>query len=138
MERKVFLKYIAVSLSDTGFQVLDGFSKRRENRPEGSWVKAISLEDLATLPRLIFLKGYWVFLTSGGEKGFKALCPWDHSILQYQLPAGHLFCIRCSRTYSPLTGECMNLDGSGVETGKKNLKPLPVKLKEEGVYIYLE
>lgn len=138
MERKDFLKYIAVSLSDTGFKVLNAFSETKKEGPEGRWVKAISKEDLATLPRLMFLKGYWVFLAPGGKKGFKALCPRDNSILQYQLPAGHLFCIRCSRTYSSLTGECLNPDSSGLETEKKKLKPLPVKLKEEGVYIYLE
>lgn len=138
MERKDFLKYIAASLSETGFQVLDSFSKKREDKREGSWVKAISREDLAALPRLMFINGFWIFLAQEGKKGFKALCPWDNSILQYQLPAGHLLCIRCSRTYSSLTGECLNPDGSGGETEKKSLKSLPVKLQEEGVYIYLE
>jgi|LSQX01.1.fsa_nt_gb nitrite reductase/ring-hydroxylating ferredoxin subunit len=144
LQRMDFLKYLTATFFDTGFQLINSFSKNIETSLNtngtslrtGTWVKAISPAELPSLPKLIFLNGYWVFIANEGESVFKALCPQDNSFLQYRLPENNLFCIRCSSTYCPSTGSRLNPE----EPAKNNLglKALPFKKDERGIFVYLE
>ncbi|MEW5919606.1 MAG: hypothetical protein AB1796_01380 [Bacillota bacterium] len=128
---------MAGAFSNAGLNLVDSLYKNIESKVQnGIWEKAISLNEIETLPRLIFLKGYWIFIVNKGEYAFKALCPHDNSFLQYRLPDNNLFCLRCSRYYCPATGRCLNTENP--EQGNFNLKPLPLKKTEGGIFIYLE
>ena len=132
-----FIKYLAATFSDTGFKIIDSFSKNIETRPHtGAWVKAISPAGLTSLPKLVFLTGYWVFINTKGDSAFKALCPHDNSFLQHRMPENHLFCIRCSSTYCPSTGSRIYSDPP--DKNNRGLKALPLKNDERGVFVYLE
>ncbi len=137
LERKDFFKYLAGVFTNTGLELLSSFSQKVEKKmPGGAWVRAITLDAVEALPRLLFLQGYWVFITDKADNAFKALCPYDNSMLQYRLPDNHLFCLRCSRCYCPTTGQC--LSAGNAASHNLNLTPLSLKTREGGVFVYLE
>lgn len=137
LARKDFFKYIAGAFTGAGLDLVDSFYKNVHTQvPGGSWVRAMGSDGMKTLPKLIFLQGYWIFIADKGNNAFKALCPHDNGMLQYRLPDNNLFCLRCSRCYCPKTGCCLNSEIS--ENISLNLNPLPLKTTEGGFFIYLE
>jgi len=135
LQRIDFLKYVAVSFSDAGFNLIDSLTKNIETKLHtGTWIKAISLAELESLPRLVFLNGYWLFVDKEGKSAFKALCPHDNSVLQHRLPDNNLFCIRCSSMYCPSTGNRLNPEKSDKSLC---LKALPLKKTERGIFVFL-
>jgi hypothetical protein len=131
MERKDFFKFLAGSVSKTGYKYLDSFFER--NQIGEKWVKALDSSEVRSLPRMIILNGKWLFLQGEGKLSFKALCPKDNAFLQHQLPANHLFCPRCYRLYNSFTGHCLM-------KGEHNicLESIQVKIMEGGVFVNLK
>ncbi|RJX23701.1 MAG: hypothetical protein C4554_10535 [Dethiobacter sp.] len=132
MERKEFFKFLAGSVSKTGYKYLDSFFEMNLIFGE-KWVKAIHQGELQSLPKMILLNGKWLFLQGEGKLSFKAVCPKDNAFLQHQLPANHLFCPRCFRLYDSFTGHCLLKGEDNI-----SLESIHVKITEEGGFVNLK